>query len=261
MARHILIVDDNPTTVALEEALLSDAGHYVESAQSMRDAAHLIEQQRFDCLVTDLSMNQPTDGFVLVALFKLVNPNGTAVVNTGSADISANLYDFQRMIDAVLVKPAESGALLNVVEQPPSPTRQSGKKRLSDLLAENKDGILESWFKNVEADAALQRIPMEKRARLDEVAGIINAIISRIAEPAGTQAAVQTAQAVHGAARRLSGYSPTAILIEVMHLQNAINEHIQRNLICVNLGSLWDDILNINRAVESSMLELLHEAM
>jgi len=56
MAQRILVVDDDPDILALEEKVLTREGYEVTVAQSGPEALQLIEQEEFDLVLLDIMM-------------------------------------------------------------------------------------------------------------------------------------------------------------------------------------------------------------
>ncbi|PLX86579.1 MAG: two-component system response regulator [Desulfuromonas sp.] len=56
MTKKILIVDDSPSVLAILDDMLQDLGYATASAGNGRDALNLIEQTKFNLIITDLTM-------------------------------------------------------------------------------------------------------------------------------------------------------------------------------------------------------------
>jgi len=52
----IMVIDDDPSMIALETALLEAAGHDVTALQSTEDVLAKIKGQAPDCVLTDIMM-------------------------------------------------------------------------------------------------------------------------------------------------------------------------------------------------------------
>ena len=62
----ILLVEDNPNARLLFSRILSSAGHEVVESENGEAAVSLLEENRFDLVITDLAMPKMT-GFGLIA--------------------------------------------------------------------------------------------------------------------------------------------------------------------------------------------------
>jgi two-component system chemotaxis response regulator CheY len=73
VAKKILIVDDSPSVLAVLEVMLDDLGYDVATAVNGERACLLLETNRYDLIITDLTM-PVMDGIVFVQTAKLM-PN------------------------------------------------------------------------------------------------------------------------------------------------------------------------------------------
>lgn len=69
MAKKILIVDDSPSVLAVLEDMLAELGYAVASATDGKKACQMIELERFDLIITDLTM-PVMDGIAFVQTAK-----------------------------------------------------------------------------------------------------------------------------------------------------------------------------------------------
>ncbi len=69
MAKKILIVDDSPSVLAVLEDMLEDLGYAVSPATDGKKACQMIELERFDLIITDLTM-PVMDGIAFVQTAK-----------------------------------------------------------------------------------------------------------------------------------------------------------------------------------------------
>ena len=56
MAKKILIVDDSPSVLAILEDMLAELGYDVAAASDGQQACQLLETNRYDLIITDLTM-------------------------------------------------------------------------------------------------------------------------------------------------------------------------------------------------------------
>lgn len=68
-APRILVADDDPVFTCLATATLSASGFEVRVAADGVEALHLLDSERFDTVLVDLSMPR-IDGFRLIALIR-----------------------------------------------------------------------------------------------------------------------------------------------------------------------------------------------
>jgi CheY-like chemotaxis protein len=86
---HILVVDDEPTVCRAIKMLLEHDGHNVETADGGETALVMLEQGKFDLIMTDYSM-QGMNGAELAALIKQRLPDQPIIMATAfAADFNA----------------------------------------------------------------------------------------------------------------------------------------------------------------------------
>ncbi len=65
MAKKILIIDDSPSVLAVLEDMLDDLGYEVAAVGNGKQACLLLETNRYDLIITDLTM-PVMDGILFV---------------------------------------------------------------------------------------------------------------------------------------------------------------------------------------------------
>jgi DNA-binding response OmpR family regulator len=99
---RILLVDDEAGIRVTLGALLERRGYDVTFAESGKQAVHLLEQQAFDLLLTDLKMPD-IDGMQVVAAAKQRQPDLPVIVLTGHGSLETAIDGLhQRVFDYVL---------------------------------------------------------------------------------------------------------------------------------------------------------------
>ena len=108
MAR-ILLIDDDEIIRRTLSALLSRRGHAVSAFEDGAPALSNFEPERFDLVLTDLSM--PTGGDEVVRQIREKGYEGPIAMMTGSASLYEEVTIKQLPIDALLRKPFTAGEL------------------------------------------------------------------------------------------------------------------------------------------------------
>jgi DNA-binding response OmpR family regulator len=80
---HILFVDDEEGIRLRLPALLETHGFRVTCAATVKDALTLITQSRFDVLLADLNIGQPSDGFTVVSAIRRIHTEAVTLILTG----------------------------------------------------------------------------------------------------------------------------------------------------------------------------------
>ena len=69
MVKKIMIVDDSPSVLAILDDMLADLGYEVTTADNGKQACALLETNRYDLIITDLTM-PVMDGITFVQTAK-----------------------------------------------------------------------------------------------------------------------------------------------------------------------------------------------
>lgn len=124
MARGaILLVDDDPTTLAVYRAVLQDLlpGAEVVPASSGQEALDLLQQRPFLLVLSDYAM-EGMDGVELLERVRVAQPDALRVLLTGHAEVGLAQQALARArIDAFVPKPGETrelrGAIARLLER------------------------------------------------------------------------------------------------------------------------------------------------
>jgi CheY-like chemotaxis protein len=102
--RRILVVDDEPFVCDAVKMMLAFDGHEVETASSGKEALALLEQGRFDLVITDYAM--PTmKGDELAAAIKARDSKQRVVMITAYAEMLQSAGNPLTGVDYVISKP------------------------------------------------------------------------------------------------------------------------------------------------------------
>ncbi len=82
-AGHILLVEDEESIRTTLPPILSERGFAVTAVGSISEALAKVNEAKFDALVSDLNVEKPGDGFLVVAAMHLFQPKCVNVVLTG----------------------------------------------------------------------------------------------------------------------------------------------------------------------------------
>ena len=102
--KRILVVDDNPQVCDAVKLMLDFDGHEVRTAGSGKDARTILEQDRFDLVITDFDM-PVMKGDELAAAIKARSPRQPVVMITAYAEMIQASGNPLTGVDLVLSKP------------------------------------------------------------------------------------------------------------------------------------------------------------
>ena len=113
----MLFVDDEPSIRLTLPPILEEQGFQVRVADSITSALQEISSQKFDVLLSDLNINEPRDGFVVVKAARAANPLCIAILLTAYPDFDSAVEGINCEIDGYLVKPTDIEKLLTTLHQ------------------------------------------------------------------------------------------------------------------------------------------------
>lgn len=111
---QILVVDDEHPVRSMIAATLERQGHGVHLASSAREAAHALERQSFDLVLTDIVM-QDGNGLALLERIRGQHPNVPVVMISAIHDVSVAIDAMRRGACDYLLKPFEREHLVATV--------------------------------------------------------------------------------------------------------------------------------------------------
>jgi two-component system response regulator PilR (NtrC family) len=204
---HILVIDDEPDLRTLYELTLLREGYRVEAAADLAQARALLQQRRFDAVITDMRL---PDGLGLELLREMVaqqRPERCVVITAhGSAEnaveaLKAGAFDY-------LTKPVDlkqfRGVVASAIQGPATPTAIQERSRPG-----SEDGPAASRaVRPADASPALQRLVGEStvmqavKARIVKVASSMAPVLIQGESGTGKEL---VARAVHDCSHRAAG--------------------------------------------------------
>jgi CheY-like chemotaxis protein len=111
---RVLVVDDERNVLLTYKMLLEQQGYDTTAILTAKEAIGLLENQRFDLLLCDLSLEEKRTGFEVIQAARLRNSRVPAVLLTGYASPEAADYAKENDV-AVLYKPIEIDEFLKTI--------------------------------------------------------------------------------------------------------------------------------------------------
>jgi two-component system cell cycle response regulator CpdR len=102
--RQILVVDDEPAVRDAIKMMLKFDGHEVQTANGSKEALSLLEQGKFDLIITDYSMSG-MKGDELAAVIKQRLPHQPIIMITAYAEMLKSSSDPLPGVDFIISKP------------------------------------------------------------------------------------------------------------------------------------------------------------
>ena len=111
MAQTVLLVDDERFARTVYSDYLRGAGYDVEVADGAEAALAILEQRRFDVLLTDVILPGAKDGLQLLDQAKQLDPNVGVIVMTALDKVDPAVRAMKSGASVYLVKPVSPEAL------------------------------------------------------------------------------------------------------------------------------------------------------
>jgi two-component system sensor histidine kinase RpfC len=115
----ILVCEDESTNQKIITRLLSLPGHQVDIVSNGDEMLDMLEQRKFDLVITDLNMSG-MNGAETLKLYRFIQPNDHRtrfILFTADATLSAREMASDAGFDAFLTKPIDAATLFNTIER------------------------------------------------------------------------------------------------------------------------------------------------
>lgn len=256
----VLFVDDEPVLRLTIPLILEQHGFDVVAAADVTSAIDLITKQPFDVLVSDLNMEELSDGFTIVSAMRKLQPKCRTLILTGYPDFQGALDRLLGQADGYILKPTQPHALADRIrQQMENPERRAPHehKKLAELLAEYKRKVLDHWVESVERDPVLHRPPMSDAEYLNRVPDVLEEVIYALQSQRGPvqsydqvrERALEAARQ-HGLLRQKQGFTLDQLFREVRLLQCCIFQLAQDNLLDLDLSGIIPDLTLATDTIE-----------
>jgi YesN/AraC family two-component response regulator len=242
----VLFVDDEPTIRLTLPKILEMHEFEVKAAANVQDALKLIHEEKFDVLLSDLNIGEPSDGFTVVSAMRRVQPDALTIIITGYPAFETALQAIREQVDDYISKPANVDDLVNTIkDKVKNRTRRvlQPQRFTCDSLEAHRDRILQGYVNTMRASnlpvGALSDEDIE-----DHVPSLLDHLINELrnnsqkGETEMTEIAGQ-----HGRTRRKHGFAIVDLVEEIRLLRNVVFGTIQASLLELNTSSLVPDLM------------------
>jgi ActR/RegA family two-component response regulator len=254
--KKLLFVDDEAAIRMTLPAILEQKGFEVKTAASVPEAVEIINKERFDVLISDLNIGQPSDGFTVVSVMRRVQPEAVTFILTGFPDFESALKAIRNQVDDFLTKPADIPMLVATLERKLAnrrPSRSIPTQRAPELLLEHLDEVLQHWLLEVNGHSELKELRISADACLGSVPNILSAICGQVLKGQEVLGVTTLAYATeHGISRLKQGYRAEWILTESRLLQRTIIRFFQEHMLALDLSTLISDLMHISDLIATA---------
>lgn len=251
--KRVLFVDDEPTIRVTLARILKNEGFDVTVADSVSAALRAIQNIEFDILLSDLNIGQPGDGFTVVSAMRRVQPGARTFIITGYPDFESARIAIRNQVDDYFTKPADVKMLVQRFKEvtvAPSTGHTLQVRRISEIIREHSDQVIEQWFAHCMANPELAAISLTRHQRIDHFPNVLLEIVERIERhPETTSEWVIDAAMKHGVIRQEQGYTIPMLLIEASILEKTLAELLQNHLLSIDISTLIPDMHQMSEAI------------
>ena len=116
-SKNLLFVDDEASIRMTLPPILQQRGFEVRSAASVPEALRMIENHKFDVLLSDLNIGEVGDGFTVVRAMRKAQPRCVTILLTGYPAFETAVEALHHEVDDYVVKPADIDSLVRIMNQ------------------------------------------------------------------------------------------------------------------------------------------------
>ena len=113
--RRVLFVDDEEGIRLTLPPILTDRGFSVTAVGSVSDALAQVNRKKYDVLVSDMNIEKPRDGFLVIAAMHLLQPECVNVVLTAYPAFETAVEGIRHEIADYFVKPVQIEDLVKTI--------------------------------------------------------------------------------------------------------------------------------------------------
>jgi len=254
---RLLFVDDEPLIRITLSKILEQEGFQVTVAATVPEALDHITKKKFDLLLSDLNIGQPGDGFTVISAMRRSQPDVVTIILTGFPDFDTALQAIRDQVDDYLTKPTDITNLISVINknlQKPRRNLPVQVMRVSTVLRENANDIVENWFIAATQDRDISRVLLSKRERIDHLPAILAELAERVDSnrfEAGDEA--REAARAHGQERRRQGYTSRQVVAEARILHNMVSNAVQQHLLSIDMSTLTSDLMQFGESLHEQL--------
>ncbi|MCU1307669.1 MAG: response regulator receiver protein [Acidobacteriaceae bacterium] len=260
----LLFVDDEPTIRLTLPRILEMHEFEVKAAANVSDALALIQSEKFDVLLSDLNIGEPSDGFTVVSAMRRIQPNAITIIITGFPAFETALEAIRGQVDDYIVKPADTEELIETIRKKlinrsprhvPAPRLQ-----VSEVVQNNLDSIVKQYVERLRSRPDFPVASLTDDEIRNSIPRVLQEVVRDLHErdaktkPGTTQGAKE-----HGRLRCAQEFQPLHLLEEIRILRNLVYTTIQNNLLILEVSSLIPDMVRISDSLDARLREAVGE--
>jgi DNA-binding response OmpR family regulator len=268
VSHRVLLVDDDENVREMMKVTLEAKRFDVITAASVTQALKLISTEKFDVLITDLHMPNPSDGFTVVTAMRQFSPEALTLLVSGYPDVKGAMDAILLEADEIIVKPFDVGKLADLVREKMlnrKATVRRQKERVAEILQRCASRIIDDWLMRVKKNKELGSVALTDVERTGYLPKLIDDLIVRLREPnlpgEEIDSICSDAAVAHGKMRQLQGYTPGMLVHDSRILQVTLFGVLQSNMSALDFSLLLPDVMTIADEVDSQLMQAMDSYM
>jgi len=234
-------------------------GFEVRTAATVQEALAEINRRQYDVLLTDLNIDKPGDGFLLVSEMRHLQPGCVTLLLTGYPSLETALQAIRTQVDDYFVKPADTEALVKAIQRRLEDRRAEEAKpigRLFTILRENVSTITADILARIKGDPATSAIPLSDEERVDHLPTIFHALVEQLEKGRDEISKQALAFSVeHGKKRRSQGYDLRMMLREFHLVEQGVLDFLRDKFPPRWGPGAFADLVRLTQSIHTLTLE------
>ena len=258
---RLLFVDDDPSVRMTLPAVLEKQGFRVDVASSIPTALEKMAATSFDVLLSDLNIHREGDGFLVISAMRQLQPQCINFVLTAYPGLDNALLAIQKQVDDYFIKPTDTAILISRIKErlgAKPAARVPLLRRLSVVLRENNQRIMQSVLTAMKRDPRTSAIRMSDEQRIDHLPTIFKALVEQLeAESDSLNGAALRFAVEHGKRRKKDGYGVRAATRDFQLIAEAVFDLIHSEVMPLGAIGLSTDLRRLIKSLDTLMVHSL----
>jgi YesN/AraC family two-component response regulator len=256
----LLFVDDEPTIRLTLPLILEMHEFEVKAVANVSEALALIQSEKFDVLLSDLNIGEPSDGFTVVSAMRRIQPQAVTIIITGYPAFETALEAIRGQVDDYIVKPAATEELVKTIREKLIHRPRhvlAAKRRVSQVIEENTEEIMARYIRKFRKDRCFPSTNFADDEVRNHLPSVLAELVRDLKLRDGMPRMITEAAQEHGHLRCRQGFSHPALVQEICILRNVVYSIIQENLLSVDVSSLIPDMVRISDNLDLRLKEAM----
>jgi ActR/RegA family two-component response regulator len=257
---RLLFVEDEEGIRLTLATLLTKNGFDVTAVATVGDALTHINCEKFDVLLSDLNIEKPGDGFVVISAMRYAQPHCISLVLTAYPSFENAMEAIQHQVDEFFTKPTDINILIEKIKGKLEARRLKIPvpfKRLAIVLRDNCGDIVAKLTSALKSDPIISAAHSSTQSE-DRLPKIMDALIEYLdVGRNGLNSEALALSTEHGRRRKKQGYDAKMMVREFQLIDEAICEVIAGDKMPAAPVGLTTDLMKLTKGLNALMIAAL----